>query len=311
MIFRVLPIPEGMDERCGQPLGKEKLLLLFPFFPDTSQNCMTKLFHFSATILTFSLFLMTCGGDGAAAPAAEMSTEEQEKPKFRMPGPEALEAGSTLYSWVDRLNVRDAPNPGAKVIANVSSKNPLWFTGKVSEGTESFLLRGVVYEAPWLEVKTEDATPGWVFGGAVKMAGEAKGNPPLDPEYLQFPYFETFDLSQWEKVSDGKESGGDATTETAVYERGGQSLTVTYTDVGEYGYSYSYVFAEGAETLRTRLLDFSTDRGYLLTEKVIDYRAAPPVAYVRTQTLKKHPVLLGGKPQMVNGDWKRGPVVVE
>ncbi|MTB52114.1 SH3 domain-containing protein [Lewinella sp. W8] len=258
-------------------------------------------------LFALAALLMACGGE-AAAPATDAPAEEREKPTIIMPKPKGLEAGETLYAWVDRLNIRESPELKAKVVANISSKNPLLFTGKQSDHTETVLLRGVVYEAPWLEVKTEDATPGWVFGGAVKMVGEEKGNPEQDPEYVQYPYFGTFDLSEWNKVSGGEESGGDATTETTVYERGGQTLTITFTDVGEYGYSYSYVLAEGEETLRTRLLDFSTDDGLLLMEQVVNYQEDPAVEYRRTQILKKHPMLLGGKPIMVNGPWNQGPV---
>jgi hypothetical protein len=105
--------------------------------------------------------------------------------------------------------------------------------------------------------------------------------------------------------------GGDATTETTVYERGGQTLTITFTDVGEYGYSYSYVLAEGPETLRTRVLDFSADMGLLLTEKVVDYQQKPVVEYERTQQLKQHPMFLGGKPIMAYGDWEERKVMTQ
>jgi hypothetical protein len=261
-------------------------------------------------VLFFSLWLAACGGE-AVDPKGEITADEKEQPTIIMPEPDMLEAGKTLYAWVDRLNIRETPDLKAKVIANVSSQNPLLFTGNKSELMHSVLLRGVVYEDYWLEVKTPDDSSGWVFGGAVKMAGEEKGNSPFDPEYLQFPYFGTFDLSQWKELPGSTASGGDATTETTVYERGGQTLTITFTDVGEYGYSYSYVLAEGSETLRTRVLDFSADMGLLLTEKVVDYQQKPVVEYERTQQLKQHPMFLGGKPIMAYGDWEERKVMIQ
>jgi hypothetical protein len=146
-------------------------------------------------VLFFSLWLAACGGE-AVDPKGEITADEKEQPTIIMPEPDMLEAGKTLYAWVDRLNIRETPDLKAKVIANVSSQNPLLFTGNKSELTHSVLLRGVVYEDYWLEVKTPDDSSGWVFGGAVKMAGEEKGNPaPFDPDFLQYPYFGTFDLS--------------------------------------------------------------------------------------------------------------------
>jgi hypoxanthine-guanine phosphoribosyltransferase len=72
-------------------------------------------------VLFFSLWLAACGGE-AVDPKGEITADEKEQPTIIMPEPDMLEAGKTLYAWVDRLNIRETPDLKAKVIANVSSR---------------------------------------------------------------------------------------------------------------------------------------------------------------------------------------------
>ena len=221
---------------------------------------------------------------------------------------ETLETNAQVYAWVDRLNIRNAPNTSGKIVASATEQEALEFTGEKSTGSETVVLRGVAYHEPWLKVKTADGTEGWVFGGAIKRRGEKKGNDPISDERFFYPHFGRFDLSAWKKNSSDNSSAGDAESYKSPYTRGGRLLIIDKTDMGEYGYNRTYTLKEkNGEILKIRSFSFEVDRQvYRLTETVNVYTSDPPKKYTRSQKLDKHFMQLNARPVMVNGAWSEG-----
>lgn len=214
-------------------------------------------------------------------------------------------ADLTYYSWVDQLNLRAKPASGSRVLTTLPINAPLTYQGVETVDAETFVLRGVAYTEPWRQVTTADSITGWVFGGAVKRENEAKGNAPLTDESFNFPNFGRFDLTAWTKGPDRKESGGDAEITTQTYQRAGERLEISQTELGEYGYGRSYrLLGSKGKVLKTRELDFSVDPKLMLTETVIDYTTQPPTQYQRTQAMPKHYLQLNARPVMAAGPWK-------
>lgn len=85
-----------------------------------------------------------------------------------------------VYSWVDKLRLREEPNTKSAVIKELKEGEELKFTGKKSDFTQKISLRGQLYDEPWLEVETHDGKIGWAFGGGVKFykpSVDAKSSP--------------------------------------------------------------------------------------------------------------------------------------
>ncbi|MEO1262002.1 MAG: SH3 domain-containing protein [Bacteroidota bacterium] len=243
-----------------------------------------------------------------AAPGSDESGGSAPEPANDAPLPESmatLTQNEKVYAWVDRLNIRSSPNTSGKVIANVTEQEALEFTGEKSKEIEEIVLRGVVYDEPWLMVKTKDGKEGWVFGGAVKRSGETKGNDPISDNQFFYPHFGRFDLSTWKEVSTTDESGGDYTGTTKMYEKGGRLLQVVIGDTGEYGYSRRYKLMEAnKKLLKERVFSVNADADFReATESVKVYTTNPPIEYKRSQKLELHHLRLNSLPMMVNGAW--------
>ena len=142
-----------------------------------------------------------------------------------------------LYSWVENLNLRESPSTSAKVITSVQPTDALERLEQ-SAKSEAIVLRGVMYDEPWVKVKTAAGDEGWVFGGAVKRKDEIKGNQPFTDEYFSFPVFGEYNLSGWRETSviPGDDEG-DFDRSTRKYKLGDHILTI-YSYDGEYGYGY-------------------------------------------------------------------------
>ena len=110
-----------------------------------------------------------------------------------------LSPETKVFTWVDKLNVRNKPTTKGKVISSVRSKDAMLFTGEISDDFETIVLRGVAYYEPWLRVKIPDGQTGWVFGGAVKQIDEEKGNNPISDTNFTFPYFGKYNMENWKK----------------------------------------------------------------------------------------------------------------
>ncbi len=257
------------------------------------------------------MLLLTACGNGEVVvaendpPATAGPVNDTTKTTAPVPGKEQP-ANNQLVTWVDRINIRDAAKTSAKVVARVPSGELMTFTGKASATKDAILLRGAVYEEAWLQVTTKGGVTGWVFGGAVKHPNEEKGNQVISATQLDFPYFGRYDLDKWEALDNTSESGGDAESNTKRYQKGAQVLAITETDMGEYGYSYTYQLSDVEKrVLLERTLSFQADMDMLLSETVINRIENPAVEYSRSMKLPKHPIQLNGRPMLVNGEWSK------
>lgn len=80
------------------------------------------------------------------------------------------DASSTrLITNLDNVRLRDAPGESATVILSLPKGAVLYDLGEVSDFTTKIKLRGIEFDEPWLKVRTEDGTTGWVYGGALNF----------------------------------------------------------------------------------------------------------------------------------------------
>lgn len=263
-------------------------------------------------LLRLFIVFLFCATFFACAGEADSKTTVPpvETPDVPVPGTSGESdkpaADDQLYPWVNNVNVRDQPNTSGKRVARIPEGEALTWTGKTSAETETVVLRGAAYSEPWYEVKTKDGTIGWVHGGTVRRENEKKGNPIVSETKLMFPYFGRYDLTEWEARGDETTEEGDATTRTRIYYKDGQTMTITETSVGEYGYQNEYVITDVEDrVILERELAFDAVDDFTLTETVTNHLQNPAESYVRSQQLDVHPLQLGANPQLVNGEWKQ------
>ena len=249
------------------------------------------------TLLLLALFTACGGSDNASATATSTTDTTTDTPTT-----EAVDPNEPLYAWVDNLNLRDQPSTNGKVITSVQPKDALERLEE-SGTSEVIVLRGVLYDEPWIKVKTTAGDEGWVFGGAVKRKDELKGNAPIDEKKFRFPVFGEFDLNEWTYESvqlDNDE--GDVDGENNYYRRGDQTLLIRNYE-SEYGYGYVYVLkTTSGQVLKERFFDFSNDV-LEMTETVKDYTTDPSREYSRSQKTKLASRQLNAKPVMLSGPW--------
>ena len=223
-----------------------------------------------------------------------------------------LEVKDLVYAWVDKLNIRAEANTKGKIVASVQSSDALEFTGEKSGASETIVLRGVVYDEPWLKVFTKNKTEGWVYGGAVKEKGSSKGNAEISDTKFDFPHFGSFDLSAWEKlpVLSGEEGDAEFKTYTYKNKETKKILESKKTELGEYGYYRNYkLLDENKKVLKEREFSFQASEGLNeLNEVVKDYSTKKQ--FERKQKVKKHFMQLNAKPEMVNGAWLTSELVI-
>ncbi|MEL6660745.1 MAG: SH3 domain-containing protein [Bacteroidota bacterium] len=242
--------------------------------------------------------LTACGGGDTTDSTVTSSTDPAEDKAAA----KADDPNEPVYAWVENLNLRDSPSTSGKVIASVQPKDALERVEQ-SATTEAIVLRGVLYDEPWIKVKTAAGEEGWVFGGAVKRKDELKGNAPIDEKKFRFPVFGEFDLNEWtyQSVEIG-DSEGDVNGENHYYRRGDQMLLIRNYE-SEYGYGYVYVLKTTRDqVLKERFFDFSNDV-LELTETVKDYTTDPAREYSRSQKTKLASRQLNAKPVMLSGPW--------
>ena len=259
--------------------------------------------NFYLTILAISIFTYACQNSSSKSEADSNSENKEETTTYE--NSDHLKMKDLVFAWVDKLNIRSAPNLKGTAITAVNSNDALEFTGERSKEKETVVLRGKPYEDNWLKVKTPDDKEGWVFGGAVKQKDEKKGNDLITADKFHFEHFGNFDLSEWKKT--GTRTEGDEVDYTvATYEKGGQVLEVTDSDMGEMHYGYSYKLMDSdKKVLKTRDFSFSAGGGkpFILTENVKDYTSNPPTEFNRSQETNKHFYDMNERPVMANGPW--------
>ncbi|MEO0470396.1 MAG: SH3 domain-containing protein [Bacteroidota bacterium] len=250
-----------------------------------------------------SFFLFSCQPDRTAT---SHSDENPESGNEAISGEPEKNDPMLRFSWVDQLNLRDAPATTGNIVGSVDSQTPLSLTGEQSPEPKLMVLRGKTYQDSWYKVKTAENQEGWVYGGAIRKAGEEKGNGIISETQLDFEHFGKFDLTQWEEVKSGHEAGGDAEIEITRYQKGEQKLEVSYSEMGEYGYSRHFKLMEKDGTLlkeRRFSFMFGDPSGRDAEESVIDYTINPAMEYTRKQHISQDQMYLGLKPEMASTEW--------
>lgn len=252
-----------------------------------------------------TLFLAGCFGDAtpeaetAAAPVA--SAIDSLPPP---PAPPALATGETVRAWVDGLFIRARPERGGTIVAQVTADSPLKYTGKRSDSTETIVLRGMAFQEPWLQVRTDDGDEGWVFGGAVTREGEPRGAGYRGEEQFSFPAFGDFDLREWDKQPPFETSTKESKSVIRIYQQGDRRLAVkrTQRDDGTYGRLYTLTTMDG-RLLRTRELQYVERPKRALIETVTDYSLQPQETQRRYQLLDRPAADLNARPEIAYGEW--------
>ena len=79
------------------------------------------------------------------------------------------ESVTRLTTNVEHTKLRETPGEDGKVIRDLPHGTVLQDIGEVSDFTTRINLRGIWFEEPWLKVRAEDGTEGWVYGGALSF----------------------------------------------------------------------------------------------------------------------------------------------
>lgn len=81
--------------------------------------------------------------------------------------------GDYVLIKVDNLRVRDNPNTSKSNVVASLSENTYWeYTGKQSDQKEKITLREQEFDTYWYNIKINDCTNGWVYGGAIEFVGK-------------------------------------------------------------------------------------------------------------------------------------------
>ena len=251
-------------------------------------------------LLVIIIFITACGEPDSAGTADNSSdaTAASEEETSTVTASD----DDQLYAWVQNLNVRATPSTKGEVVTIVQPTDALEVVER-SAKAETIVLRGVMYEEPWIKVKTPNGAEGWVFGGALKREDEQKGNAVISKKKFAFPVFGEYDLDQWQKLATKPgEDEGDFDTETSTYKRGKQLLEI-YSYDGEYGYGHIYKLKTSTgKVLKERHFSYSNDAREI-TETILDFTADPPREYSRSQPTKMSSFQLTSRPLMLTGPW--------
>lgn len=130
-------------------------------------------------LFTVAILLTACGN------AADSNTPQSQSPVAAPPAPPPS-AKSEVYLYttrVDKLNLRDQPNKGGKVITQLAEGEFLEGTGEVSANKEKAMLRGIEWNEPYFKVAstTPERHTGWAYGGALQRvySGPRATSPDL------------------------------------------------------------------------------------------------------------------------------------
>ncbi len=73
---------------------------------------------------------------------------------------------------VERTQLRADPGENGKVLKELTRGAILYDEGEVSDFTTLITLNGIPHNEPWLKVRTDAGTIGWVYGGALSFDSE-------------------------------------------------------------------------------------------------------------------------------------------
>lgn len=74
-----------------------------------------------------------------------------------------------LTTNLEEVKLRAAPGETANVLKTLAKGAVLYDLGEVSDFTTPVQLRGIQFDEPWLKVRAEDGTIGWVYGGVLNF----------------------------------------------------------------------------------------------------------------------------------------------
>lgn len=160
----------------------------------------------------------------------------------------------------------------------------------------------IAYEVgPYVIGSTQMTIPFDAMGNLVKI--KAPGAVSDGPA-LNLPYFGSYNLAAWNKLSSNMEAGGDAEIASIVYEKDGFLMQIDTSSRGEYGYGITYkLTGPNGGVLKTRSLVFGINPN-AVTETVADFTVTPAQQYSRRQVLAEHFSQLNPLPAAASGKWK-------
>ncbi len=75
---------------------------------------------------------------------------------------------TTLYVWLNNFRIREQPDLSSKVIELLQFADEVDYLGEMSDTKYRITLRGKMYNAPWIKIKTKDGKIGWIYSVGVK-----------------------------------------------------------------------------------------------------------------------------------------------
>ncbi|MEY4903382.1 MAG: hypothetical protein RLZZ292_1197 [Bacteroidota bacterium] len=88
-------------------------------------------------------------------------------PAAPKPIPAATPAKPKLYVTMDGLNVRTEPNLKAKSLGKLALYAEVSFLNETTKEPQKLSIGTATVEEPWVKIKTQKGTIGWVFGAGV------------------------------------------------------------------------------------------------------------------------------------------------
>ncbi len=123
------------------------------------------------------------------------------------PPPSAKPEIYLYIAKVDKLNLRDQPNKGGKVITQFKEGDFVEATGEVSANKEKATLRGIEWDEPYYKVTstTPEQHTGWAYGGALQRVygGPRATSPDLGKLTQLSMFLKTLDVK---KLESGKQA---------------------------------------------------------------------------------------------------------
>lgn len=75
----------------------------------------------------------------------------------------------TLWVVIEGLNVREKPELKAKSFGKLKLHDKVTFLGETTKETQKLSLGAVEADEPWVKIKTQRGTVGWVYGAGVSF----------------------------------------------------------------------------------------------------------------------------------------------
>ena len=77
--------------------------------------------------------------------------------------------GATLHFTAAKVELHTEAGDESVIVATLAKTDSVFYLNNYSSFSSKQTLYGIVYDEPWLQVRTADGKEGWVYGGMVKM----------------------------------------------------------------------------------------------------------------------------------------------